>query len=146
MGFHRFYEMIRKAKLTDIKNIGSLIKIGAKSGQVLLRSKKEIKDVIESFFVAEENNKIVGCCSLEKYSLKLAEIRSLVVLKEFRNKGIGTKLIKRCIKEAKVADIYEILSITDKIIFFKKFGFRNTLNNQWPLFLRLRDRYNGDNR
>jgi len=54
------------------------------------------------------------------------------------------KMIRKAKKED--LDIYEVLSITDKVDFFEKFGFRNSLNNQIPLFLKLRDRYNGDNK
>lgn len=50
---------------------------------------------------------------------------------------------EKLLRQVKKSDIFEILSITDKVSFFERFGFRNTLSNQWPLFLRLRDRYNG---
>jgi len=132
--------MIRKAKQGDLNNIYKLIKLGSEDGQVLLRSKKELKNVLKYFFVAHEENKIVGCASLEVYSPKLAEIRSLVVLKEYRKSGIGTKLVKRCLREARKQNVYEVLSITDRIEFFNRFGFFNQLSGQSPLFKRLKKR------
>lgn len=133
-------KMIRKARKKDVDSIYKLVKIGSQEGQVLLRTKKEIKEVLKFFFVAEIDRKTVGCASLEIYSPKLAEVRSLVVLNGFRKLGIGTKLVKRCIKEARKKQVYEILSITDKVDFFYKFGFRNELSGQSPLFKRLKKR------
>ena len=72
--------MIRKARKEDLNEMYKLIKIGSQEGQVLLRSKKELESVLKYFFVAHEEEKIIGCISLEIYSPRLAEIRSLVFL------------------------------------------------------------------
>lgn len=106
--------MIRKAKIKDLKIIYSLLQEGVSSGKVLKRSSEELKKALKSFFVYEENGKIVGCCSLEIYSQKLAEIRSLVVTSGYRNRGIGSALVQRCLDEAKGKGIYQVLSVTDK--------------------------------
>ncbi len=76
------------------------------------------------FFVVVEKDKIVGCCALEVYSKRLAEIRSLAVAREFQGKGIATRLIERCLKLAKQKAVYEILSITGAIALFEKKGFK----------------------
>ncbi len=68
----------------------------------------------------------------------MAEIRSLVVLPKFQGKGIGTKLVKACMKKAKKENIYEVLSVTDKVNLFKQLGFQKCLNNQWPMFIRMK--------
>ena len=132
--------MIRKARKEDLNEMYKLIKIGSQEGQVLLRSKKELESVLKYFFVAHEEEKIIGCISLEIYSPRLAEIRSLVVLKEYRKLGLGGRLIKRCIREGRKQGVYEILSITDKITFFNRFGFFNKLSGQSPLFKKLQKR------
>lgn len=129
--------MLRKAKPKDLEKIEKLINFGAKKGKVLKRSKEEIKKVLGSFFVWEELREIVGCISLEIYSKKLAEIRSLVVLPKFQKKGIGRALIKECLSKAKKEGIYEVLAVTDRVDLFEKLGFSKQLSNQWPLFLRL---------
>ncbi|MDO8640711.1 MAG: GNAT family N-acetyltransferase, partial [Nitrosarchaeum sp.] len=68
---------------------------------------------------------------------KIAEIRSLVVDTKERNKGIGKLLIQDCIEKAKKEKLREILSITDKVDFFKKCGFDTCLNKQYAMFVRL---------
>ena len=122
----------------DIVSIYKLIKYGADNARVLYRSKKEIIENITNFWVCEVNGEIVACCSLEVYSKKLAEIRSLVVRPEFQGKGLGTTLINKCKEEAKTQGVYEILAVTHKDSLFQKNGFEKCLNGQWPMFMKLR--------
>lgn len=128
--------MIRKAKSEDVKVIRSLLLAEVPNGKVLRRSVKELKKAIRSFFVYEEDDRIVGCCSLEIYSKKIAEIRSLVVSLEYRNRGVGRTLIQECLEEARKKKIYQVLSITDKSDFFERFGFRTQVNEKQAMFLK----------
>lgn len=131
---------IRRAekKGEDINSIFQIISNAASAGKILPRAKKEIEEVIGSFFVAETDGKIAGCCCLEIYNKKLAEIRSLAVLPEFQSRGLGKRLVDACIKRAKDEGIYEILTISDKDVFFEKSGFGKCLNGQWALFMKLK--------
>jgi len=88
---------------------------------------------IESFFVAEENGAIVGCCALEIYSQRLAEVRSLAVAKDHQGKGIGTALIEMCLKEARERNVYEVLTITSTVPLFEKHGFGTFKNEKYAL-------------
>ncbi len=128
--------MIKKATKKDISSIKKLIDWAAAHGKVLSRDEEELTQVINNFFVYIKNDDIIGCCSLEVYNKKLAEIRSLVVDENYRNQGIGKKLVDACLQKAHDLKIYEILTITDKDIFFEKMGFNKCLNGQWALFLR----------
>ena len=132
-------KMIRKAKINDLKAIHSLLLEGVTSGKVLKRSLSELRSVINNFFVYEEDSKVVGCCSVEIYNQKLAEIRSLVVSLKHQNKGIGSSLINRCLKEAQRKSVYQVLSVTDKYDLFKRFGFRNEVNEKQAMFINLKD-------
>jgi N-acetylglutamate synthase-like GNAT family acetyltransferase len=129
--------MIRRAKAGDIIKIAELIKIGSVTGQVLMRSEEEVAGAIHNFFVAREDHKIVGCCALDVYGKKLAEVRSLVVLPEYRKRGIGGKLIKRCLSEARDLGIYQVLAVTDRHKLFKTAGFKAKLNKKTPMFINL---------
>ncbi len=81
------------------------------------------------FFIAEDNKNIVGCCALDIYSKRIAEIRSLAVLLDYQRGGIRTRLIELCLKKAKKKGVFEIITITGKVNLFNKFGF-NTFNNE----------------
>lgn len=132
--------MVKKANLNYLEDILKLIKLGVKHGKVLLRSKAEVGVNINSFFIYVEGKKVVGCASLEVYNSKLAEVRSLVVDYAYQGQGIGYKLVKRCIREAKKKGVLEVLAVTDQDQFFWKAGFRKSLENQYPMFLKLRER------
>lgn len=84
---------------------------------------------ISNFFVAVEGGEVVGCCALEIYSKRLAEIRSLAVAKKYQGRGIATKLIRHCLKQARAKGVYEILGITSAVKLFNRLGFK-TFNRE----------------
>lgn len=131
---------IRKADNSrgDIEGIYKLINEAAREQKILPRSREEIREVIGGFFVAVTSAKIVGCCSIEVYNKKLAELRSLAVAPEFQKLGLGKKLVEVCVESARKQGIYEILTISDKDVFFEKAGFGKCLNGQWALFMKLK--------
>lgn len=131
--------MIRKANIKDLETIYSLLQEGVSTGKVLKRSLKELNNVIKNFFVFEEDNKVIGCCSLEIYNQKLAEIRSLVVTSEYRNRGIGSELVQKCLDEAKRKGIHQALSVTDKCDLFEKLGFRSEVDEKQAMFVHLKN-------
>ncbi|MDP2924549.1 MAG: N-acetyltransferase [Candidatus Omnitrophota bacterium] len=116
--------MIRKAKITDTNDIHTLINSWAKQGKVLERPLNYIYENIRDFWVYEDKKKIVGCCALHIIGWQeLAEIKSLVVAKKFQHKRIGSKLVAKCIKEAKSLAIKKVFALTFVPHFFKKIGF-----------------------
>ncbi len=126
---------IRKAKISDAEKIKKLTDFYAKRGIMLFRPIYEIYGDIRDYFVAEARKKVIGCCALHILGKEykpggreciLAEIRSLVVAKNLQGKGIGTKLVKECINEAKKMEINKIFTLTlqENAKFFKKLGFK----------------------
>ncbi len=88
----------------------------------------------EEFFVAEEGGRILGCCALEVYSQRLAEVRSLAVLPEHQGKGIATALVARCLAEAEALRVHEVLTITGATALFEKHGFGAFNKEKFALF------------
>lgn len=128
---------LRKAKIEDINPILLLIKSVASEGHLLEREKKDVKENIGTFFVWDDSGKgVVACCGLTIYSQKLAEIRSLVVRRDFQKHGIGNMLVKKCLELAQKQKIYEVLAITDRVSFFNKLGFNKWLGDQYPMIIR----------
>lgn len=113
----------REAKLGDWANIKSIIALYPK---VLMQ---EHLPKWQTFFVAFDEEKMIGCCALDVYSKRIAEIRSLAVLPDYRGKGVGTKLVSLCLKRAKKKKILEIITITGKEKLFRKLGF-DTFNKE----------------
>ena len=114
-----------KPTLQDIPSMQMLVKKEAKDGVILHRSDDEVATNIRSYTIArlKENKKIVGYVALHIHSKRLAEIRSLVVDVKYRNKTIGSNLVKCAIKEGQEIGIKEVLTLTYMGSFFQKLGF-----------------------
>lgn len=124
--------MIRKAKLTDAKEIHALAMEFAKRGEMLARSFAQIYECIRDYFVYEHREKVIGVCALHVTWENLAEVRSLAVSQSGQLSGVGRKLVQACIDEAKTLEISNIFALTYKPDFFKKLGFEIIEKNELP--------------
>jgi N-acetylglutamate synthase-like GNAT family acetyltransferase len=89
---------------------------------------------LRSFFVALAKGRIIGCCALQVYSPRLAEVRSLAVHPDFTAQGVGRRLVERCQQRARARRIKQILSVTSTPGFFEKLGFSTFLREKNALF------------
>jgi amino-acid N-acetyltransferase len=115
--------MMRKARVGDVRTIQGLIEASASKGEMLPRSLSEIYDHLRDFYIYEQDRSLVGTCALHICWEDLAEVRSLAVLEKQRRKGIGSKLVRACLKEGKRLDIRRVFVLTYRPSFFQKFGF-----------------------
>lgn len=88
---------------------------------------------VQSFFVAEQGTRVVGCCALQVYSRRLAEIRSLAVHPSFRERGVGASLVAACRRRASERRVQQILVVTSEPSFFEQRGF--TVHPGWKTAL-----------
>ena len=113
-----------KAKLSDIPAMQSLVVQEVKDGIILQRSEDEVSTNIRSYVVAKDKDKIVGYGALHIHSMRLAEIRSLIVDTNYRGQNIGKDIVNFAISEAKELGVSEeVLVLTYLADFFKKIGF-----------------------
>ena len=124
--------MIRPALPDDIPAVIELIH--ANKDHLLERSSEELEALLPTFWVAELDGEIVGCCCLEIYSKKIAEVRSLVVKETIRRRGIGRALVIEAVREARRRNIAEILTVTSELDFFRDLNFHTCLNEKYALF------------
>jgi len=124
--------MIRKALIRDAKEIISIINFYADRGEMLYRSTNEIYENIRDFIVSEIDEEVVGVSSLHVDWEDLAEIRSLAVKEKSSRKGIGSSLVKECIREAKELGIKKVFTLTYVPKFFEKMGFKIVDKTQFP--------------
>jgi amino-acid N-acetyltransferase len=125
-------EMIRKARVKDLKTIQSLINAFAKKDLMLPRSLNELYENIRDFWVAEHDGKVIGCAALHICWDDLAEIKSVAVVTHKQGKGIGRRLVDVCIDEARMLGSRKVFVLTYKPGFFNKFGFRRIRNSALP--------------
>jgi amino-acid N-acetyltransferase len=118
--------MLKKATIADVKEIHSILSLYAQKGLLLGRSMSDLYDQIRDFIVARNSrdSMIIGTCSLHICWEDVAEIRSLAVKDDYKHQGVGKKLVKACIDEAKDLGIKKVFVLTYVPDFFKLLGFQ----------------------
>ena len=114
---------MRPAKVTDVKEIYTLVKHYANNKEMLHRSLNAIYESIQEFIVLESKSKIIACGALHVSWEDLAEIKALAVTEEFKGQGLGRKIVEKLQENAKNLGIYKVFSLTFKPEFFKKLGY-----------------------
>ena len=87
-----------------------------------------------SFFVAFSAERLVGCCALQIYSRRMAEVRSLAVHPTFQDLGVASRLVERCIERAKERGIRELFAVTSQTSFFARLGFATFRREKIAMF------------
>ena len=121
-----------KANLGDIIVMQKLIQEEILNGIIISRSNDEVATNIRSYILAKDKNKIVGFLALHIHTVLLGEIRSLVILKSYREQGIAKNLILEASKEAKLLLLKEILVLTYRKILFDKLDFLEIEKSSLP--------------
>ena len=124
--------MIRRARIPDARTIHQLLLTYAKDGQLLGRSLAAIYDTIRDFYVYEEDGVILGIGALAICWEDLAEVRSLAVVPGHHGKGIGRKIVERCLVEARDLGLKRVFALTYQPDFFKKLGFSEIDKSELP--------------
>jgi len=114
-----------KAKLSDIPAMQALVVSEVKEGIILNRSEDEVATNIRSYVLAKNDGVLVGYTALHIHSKRLAEIRSLIVDKNYRSQKIGQKMVEFTLREAKELEVEEdVLVLTYLPAFFEKLNFK----------------------
>lgn len=97
--------------------------------------KKSIKDKKQYFIIALENNLIIGFGQVVLNNKK-AKIEKVYVDKNYRRKGVATKIVKKIItwlKKQKVTDVNTGIFVHNKpsIKLHEKLGFKQITINMW---------------
>jgi len=113
-----------KATLSDIPEMQAMVEQEVKDGIILERNFDEVATNIRSYVLAKVDNKLVGYAALHLHSARLAEIRSLIVLDEYRGQNIGQQIVEFTLEEAKALEVSgEVLVLTYLPQFFIKMNF-----------------------
>lgn len=114
---------IEKARISDALQIQQLVNSFAEKGEMLARPLSEIYENIRDFFVIRDGERVIACVALHVNWADLAEIKSVAVAEDCQRKGLGNRLIKTCLKEAKELGIPTVFCLTYKPEFFGTLGF-----------------------
>ena len=109
---------------------------------VLSNSKKYIINKGGKIFFAETAGNIIGTVALMPTKNKLVfELTKMAVKPEYRNKGIGKKLLKKCIDYSKSNNYSSIILYSNKklnnaIYLYRNFGFKEIKMEKKSPYLR----------
>ncbi|NTV66770.1 MAG: N-acetyltransferase [Chlorobaculum sp.] len=123
---------VRNARLADASAISRITQGYAEQGTMLKRPVENIIEHIRDFFVADYQGRVIGCCAIAFYTVKLAEIRSLAVLDEFRVKGIGRLLVEKAEAVLTEEGVKEVFVLTLNPGFFSKMGYKQIEKEYFP--------------
>jgi len=92
---------------------------------------------VSSFLVATVGESIVGCCALQVYSKRLAEVRSLAVHPNFQKRRIASQLVELCKRQARARGVKELFAVTSQTNFFGRAGFSTFRREKTAMFFKV---------
>jgi len=116
--------LIRKALLSEVVPIHRLVNEFAGGDLMLPLSVGDVTDRLRDFWVAVDGNEVVGSVAVHVTWGKLVEIRSLAVRKDRQKRGLGARLVRAALREAKELGAEEVFTLTYVPDYFKRFGFK----------------------
>ena len=125
--------LVRKARISDIHPILSLINAYAANGIMLPRTEFELSEAIRDFTVIVERDELLGCGALHFYTPTTAEIRSLAVREDAKASGVGRRVVESLIQEADQYELDAVFAFTYVVEFFNKLGFDQVERGVLPL-------------
>jgi amino-acid N-acetyltransferase len=123
---------IRKARMADIERIHALVNGYSRQGVMLPRGRADLYEALRDFVVAEQGGEVVGCGALAIQWDNLAEVKSLAVDQAHCNRGIGRRLVKACLAEARRLGIGQVFALTATPSFFEAMGFVRVSRESLP--------------
>ena len=126
---------IRKAVINDVHSIHDILTHYAEDNLMLPRSLSALYDHLRDYVVLVEDSqghRIMGVCGLGICWEDLAEIRSLAVIEDQQGKGAGTRLVEKCLEEARDLGLKKVFVLTYVPDFFYKIGFKEVEKSALP--------------
>lgn len=123
---------IRKALLSEVAPIHRLVNEFAGGDLMLPLSIGDVTDRLRDFWVALDGGKVIGSVAVHVTWGKLVEIRSMAVRKDLQKRGLGKRLVKAALKEAREMGADEVFTLTYVPGYFKHFGFKVCDRSELP--------------
>ena len=114
---------IRPATAADAQALHALISEHRSEGHLLPRELAELARHADRFVVCEVDGVIKACAELAPLSKRVAEVRSLVVAKDFRRVGLAARLVGELREHAKNDGFETLCAFTHDARFFVRQNF-----------------------
>jgi amino-acid N-acetyltransferase len=115
---------VRPAITADVLAIRNLVENYAGDGPRLLRKNTvTLYEDVQEFYVAELDDKIVGCGALHVMWHDLGEIRTVAVDPAIKGNGVGSEILNALTQRATVLGLTKLFCLTFETKFFSRHGF-----------------------
>jgi amino-acid N-acetyltransferase len=114
---------VEPALVADAQGIHELVNGFARKGEMLPRTMAEVYESLRDFSVVRADEQLVGCGALHIMWDDLAEVRSLAVREERQGAGLGARLVRSHIQEARDLGLRTVFALTYRPAFFERLGF-----------------------
>jgi amino-acid N-acetyltransferase len=115
--------VIRQAEPADAGALHALIQSHRTEGHLLPRDLDELRRRAAHFVVCDVGGAITACGELAPLSRQVAEIRSLVVSRDFRRVGLAARLLDEIRRRARTAGFETLCAFTHDARFFVRQNF-----------------------
>jgi N-acetylglutamate synthase-like GNAT family acetyltransferase len=114
---------VRRARIADIDAILEVIDIYVAAHVLLPRTPDEIAEAIDTWWVAQLDDVVVGCAALRDFGGGIGELRSLSVTPEAHGLGLGESLVHAVVRDARKHGITRLFAVTRNPGYFARHGF-----------------------
>ncbi len=117
------FQLVR-ASIADAQAIHDLVNTFAREGEMLPRTMAEVYENLRDFYVVRDTDgAVVACGALHILWEDLAEIKSLAVRADVQGHGLGARVVRACLDEARQIGLATAFALTYRPGFFEKLGF-----------------------
>jgi amino-acid N-acetyltransferase len=114
---------VRRATTADVPSIRRLVDTYSVDRRLLSKATVALYEDVPEFRVAQRAGAVVGCGALHVMWQDLAEIRTLAVDPALRGHGVGGRLVRELLAEARRLGVARVFVLTFEREFFARFGF-----------------------
>ena len=123
---------IRKAVIRDVPEMAAIINAFASQGLMLARSRHQLYQFLRDFCVVTVEGQVVGCGALNIVWANIAEIRSLAVAEAHHGQGLGGRMVRYLLDEARALGLPSVFALTYRQRLFEDLGFHVVPNASLP--------------
>jgi amino-acid N-acetyltransferase len=115
---------IRPARTDDVPGIRAVVEPLVRHGVLVSKHAVAYYEGLQQFVVAADaEDRVVGCGALHVLWDDLAEVRTLAVAPEYLGQGVGSRLLRRVLEQARERRVNRVFCLTFEVPFFTRHGF-----------------------
>jgi amino-acid N-acetyltransferase len=115
--------VIRRARTADVRGIRALVAPLAERRVLVSKEAVTYYESVQEFRVAEVDGRVVGCGALHVMWEDLAEVRTLAVADDQLGTGLGGRILRELVEDARELGVRRLFCLTFETRFFERHGF-----------------------